>query len=168
MSTKHDALLEEYALLPERLEAALAGLSEYDLDRRTDGWSIRQYVHHTVEGEMMWQMFLRAIVGTDGIEFPIRWYFALTQDEWAECWASDKRAIEPTLALFRGSTRSLAELLRHINPIAWEHSGHITFPGSDREKTYSVQDIVMMHIRHMDQHLQDIRDILEKTASEGN
>ncbi len=168
MSTKHQALLKKYAQLPDRLEAALAGLSELDLDRRTDGWSIRQYVHHTVEGELMWQMFLRAIVGTDGIEFPIQWYFALTQDQWADCWATDKRAVEPTLALFQGSTRSLAELLRKIDPDAWEHAGRVTFPGSDQERTYSVRDIVLMHIHHMDQHLQDIRDILEKSAGERN
>ena len=107
MSTSHEVLLKKYLQLPERLEAAIAGLDESDLDLRGEGWSIRQYVHHTVEGELMWQLFLRAIVGTDGIEIPIQWYFAISQDEWAECWASDKRAIEPTLALFRGSTVNL-------------------------------------------------------------
>jgi hypothetical protein len=77
-------------------------LSESELDlTKGEGWSIRQYVHHAVEGELMWQIFLRAIVGRDGIEFPISWCFGLPQEEWAQRWAYDKRTVEPTLALFR-------------------------------------------------------------------
>ena len=161
MSDKHEALLKRYLQLPDRLEAAIAGLNESDLDLRGEGWSIRQYVHHTVEGELMWQLFLRAILGTDGIEFPIQWYFALTQEEWAEHWAADKRAIEPTLALFHASTRSLAELLRHIESDAWKHYGRVTWPGDKAETRLTVRDIVLIHIGHMDQHEADIQAIRE-------
>jgi hypothetical protein len=164
MKNPHDTLLKKYLELPQKLEAAVAGLSNEDLDLRLEGWSIRQYVHHVVEGELLWQINLRAIIGTDGIEFPMRWYFALSQDEWADKWAADKRLVEPTLALFRGSTRSLVELLQHIQPEEWRHFGRVTFPGSDSERRYTVRDIVLMHIRHMDQHLQDIRDILASLA----
>jgi len=161
MSAAHAALLKKYLQLPDRLEAAVAGLSESDLDLRGEGWSIRQYVHHTVEGESMWQLYLRAIIGTDGIEFPIQWYFAISQDEWAQRWASDKRAIQPTLALFRASTRSLVELLRCVDPAAWKHYGCVTWPGAKEAKRYSVQEIVLMHLGHMDQHEADIRAIRE-------
>jgi hypothetical protein len=161
MSDKHNLLLKKYLQLPDRLEAAVAGLSESDLDLRGEGWSIRQYVHHTVEGELMWQLFLRAILGTNGIEFPIQWYFAISQDEWAEHWASDKRAVEPTLALFRASTRSLAELLRSVDPDAWKHFGCVTWPGAKEATRLTVRDIVLIHIGHMDQHEADIRAILQ-------
>jgi len=161
MSENHDALLKKYLQLPDRLEAAVAGLSESDLDLRGEGWSIRQYVHHTVEGELMWQLYLRAILGTNGIEFPIQWYFAISQDEWAQHWASDKRAIEPTLALFRASTRSLAELLRCVDPEAWKHYGYVTWPGAKEVTRLTVRDIVLIHIGHMDQHTEDIRSIRE-------
>jgi len=157
----HEALLKRYLQLPDRLEAAIAGLSEADLDRKGVGWSIRQYVHHTVEGEVMWQLFLRAIVGTDGIEFPIQWYFGLSQDEWAERWASGRRAVEPALALFRASTRSLVELLRNVPPEVWEHYGRVTWPGAKKESCFTVRDIVLMHIGHMDQHTVDIQAILK-------
>ncbi len=63
MSGTHDVLLKKYLQLPDRLEAAIAGLSESDLDLRGEGWSIREYVHHTVEGELLWQVNLRAIRG---------------------------------------------------------------------------------------------------------
>lgn len=127
MTDSHEALLKRYLQLPERLEVAIAGLSNSELDlTKGEGWSIRQYVHHTVEGKLMWQIFLRAIAGRDGIEFPIAWYFDLTQEEWAQRWAYDKHTIELTLVLFRSSTRALVEMLRKIPPEAWEHNGRVT------------------------------------------
>ena len=157
MSGSHEVLLKQYLRLPERLEAAIAGLSESNLDLRGEGWSIRQYVHHTVEGELMWQLYLRAIVGTNGIEFPIQWYFSLSQEQWAQHWASDKRLIEPTLALFRASTRSLAELLSCVEPEVWMHFGLVTWPGASQATRLTVREILLIHIGHMDQHTEDIR-----------
>jgi hypothetical protein len=159
MSGSHNVLLKKYLGLPDRLETAIAGLCESDLDLRDTGWSIREYIHHTVEGELLWQVNLRAILGTDGIEFPFKWYFLLSQDEWAQKWVSCKRAIEPTLALFRASTRSLAELLRCVDAQAWKHYGTVTFPGADRPRRFTVRDILLIHIGHMDQHEADIRAI---------
>jgi uncharacterized damage-inducible protein DinB len=161
MTASHDSLLKRYPKLPERLEAAIAGLDETQLDLRlgTGGWSIRETVHHTVEGELMWQVFLRAILGTDGIEFPIQWYFTISQDEWAKRWAYGKRAVEPTLELLRGSTASLVELLRNVPAEAWEHHGRVIWPGHNQETRLTVRDIVLMHIRHMDQHIADIQAI---------
>jgi hypothetical protein len=162
MSTSHDSLLIKYLALPERLEAAVAGLSEADLDLRGEGWSIREYVHHTVEGELLWQVNLRAITGVDGIEFPFQWYFTLSQDEWARRWASNERPIGPTLTLFRGSTGSLVELLRYTSPQVWQHFGRVTWPGAKTETRITVREIVLMHLGHMDQHEADIRAIRER------
>jgi|WetSurMetagenome_2_1015567.scaffolds.fasta_scaffold12707_2 hypothetical protein len=160
MSGKHDVLLKKYLQLPDRLEAAIAGLSESDLDLRGEGWSIREYVHHTVEGELLWEINLRAAAGYDGIAFPMTWYFVQNQDTWAERWGYDRRPVEPALALFRGATRNLVDFL-HCLPEAWERSGRITWRGEEKETVYSVRDIVLMHIGHMDQHEADIRAIRE-------
>jgi len=155
-----DPLLERTSKLPEQLEKTIAGLDEAQLNLTLGtGWSIREYVHHTVEGELMWQMFLRAILGTNGIEFPIRWYFNLSQDEWAKRWVYVKRDVRPTLALFHGSIASLVELLRNIPAEAWEHSGWVTWPGDNKETCLTVQDILLMHLGHMDQHTADIQAI---------
>jgi hypothetical protein len=160
MNASNDSLLERTLKLPDRLEAAIAGLDEAQLDLTLGtGWSIREYVHHTVEGELMWSIFLRAILGTDGIEFPIQWYFAISQDEWTERWACGKRAVGPSLALFRGSTASLAELLGKLPPEAWEHTGRVTWPGADKETRLTVRDIILMHLGHMDTHSADIQAI---------
>ena len=160
MSKNHDVLLKKYLQLPDQLEAAVAGLDEAGLDLKTDGWSIRQYVHHTVEGELIWQINLRAAAGSDGIAFPMDWYFTQAQDVWAERWGYDRRPVAPALALFRASTRSLVEFLRLL-PEVWERSGRVTWPGEQQESRLSVRDIVLMHIGHMDQHAADIQRIRE-------
>jgi hypothetical protein len=160
MTDTNVSLLKRYLKLPDRLEAAIAGLDEAQLDLTMGtGWSIREYVHHTVEGELMWQNYLRAIVGTNGLQIPIPWYFDHSQDEWAELWASGKRAIGPSLLLFRGSTASLVELLSHMPAETWKHYGCVTWPGDDKESRYLVRDIVLMHLGHMDQHTADIQAI---------
>jgi hypothetical protein len=154
------ALLERYKQLPDRLETAISGLSESQLDLTLDtGWSIREYVHHTVEGELIWQINLRAILGRDGIDFPFGWYFGLKQDEWADCWSYAKRDTGPALTLFCGSTSSLVHVLRNVPPEVWDHFGRVIWPGQEKENRFSVRDIVLMHLRHMDQHTADIQAI---------
>jgi hypothetical protein len=160
LSGKHEVLLNKYLQLPDRLEAAIAGLDEAGLDLKGEGWSIRQYVHHTVEGELLWEINLRAAAGCDGIAFPMNWYLVQKQDTWAERWGYDRRPVQAALALFRGSTSNLVDFLGCL-PEAWEHSGRITWREGEKESTYSVRDIVLMHIRHMDQHTEDIRVIRE-------
>jgi hypothetical protein len=160
MTESHASLLKRYLELPDRLESAIAGLNEDQLDLTLGtGWSIREYVHHTVEGEQMWQIFLRGMLGKDGMEIPIQWYFDLPQTEWVKRWASGKRSVVPSLSLFRGSTASLVELLRNIPPEAWEHTGSVTWPGDSQETRLTVRDIVLMHLGHMDHHTGDIQAI---------
>ncbi len=163
MSDSNDSLLKRYQKLPDRLEAAIAGLDEAQLDLSMGtGWSIREYVHHTVEGEQMWQIFLKAIIGRDGIEIPIQWYLALSQDDWAKRWAWGKRAVGPSLSLYRGSTASLVELLRNIPHEGWEHYGWVTWPEDVKETQVTVRDIVLMHLGHVDHHAGDIHAIRTK------
>lgn len=160
MTDSHAALIEKTLLLPDLLESSVAGLDDASLDLGlSTGWTIREYVHHTVEGGLMWQMFLRAITGTSGIEFPIQWYFALSQEEWGKYWAFDKRAISPTLALWRGSIASLVELLRSLPADKWDHYGRVTWPGNDTESCFTVAEIIQMQLRHTDQHCADIQSI---------
>ena len=50
-----EAILTAFAAGPEDLDRALAGLSESDLDlaRGPEKWTIRQIVHHIVDGDHM-------------------------------------------------------------------------------------------------------------------
>jgi len=159
MSKSYEELLDVYCQLPERLDAVIAGLDESDLDLSLEsGWSIRQYVCHLVEGEQLWQINLRMVLGLNGAEFPFCWYPQRSQDEWAELWVYGKRSLKVLLEQYRADTQYLVDILKNL-PDVWEHYGRITWPGHEQESCYSVHDIVEMHIRHLDGHAEDIRAI---------
>jgi len=159
MNKSHDELLAEYCQLPERLEEVIAGLEESDLDlRKGDEWSIREYICHLVEGEQLWQLNLRMIIGLNGLNVPFDWYFKHSQDEWSAYWAYGKRCTQVLLNQYRADTQYLVDILKNL-PDAWENCGCITFPGHDSESQFTVREIVEMNIRHLDGHAEDIRAI---------
>jgi hypothetical protein len=159
MSKSTDELLFEYGQLPERLEAVIAGLEESDLDLCLEsGWSIRQYICHLVEGEQLWQINLRVVLGLNGAKFPFTWYPEHSQDEWVELWVYGKRSLEVMLDQYRADTHYLVDILKNL-PDVWEHYGRVTWPGDEVESHYSVRDIVEMHLSHLDEHAEDIRAI---------
>lgn len=47
--------IDEWAQIPADIRKSLSGSSETDLDRRggSEGWSIREYVHHLVEANLV-------------------------------------------------------------------------------------------------------------------
>ena len=160
MKEPYESLLEKYRQLPDRLEAVIAGLDGTDLDlRKGDEWSIRQYICHLVEGEQLWQINLRMILGLNGAEFPFTWYPQHSQMEWAELWAYDKRCTQVLLDQYRADTQYLVDILKNLPEAVWNHYGRITWPGYDEESCYSVRDIVEMHLGHLDGHAEDIRAI---------
>jgi hypothetical protein len=159
MNTSEIELLDAYLELPDRLEAVIAGLEENQLDLRLEsGWSIREYICHLVEGEQLWQINLRVIIGLNGEEFPFAWYPQRSQDEWAQVWAYGKRSLKVLLDQYRADTQYLVDILKNLSHV-WEHDGWITWPGYERESRYTVRDIVEMHIQHLEEHARDIHAI---------
>jgi len=156
MNESNNELLDEYLKLPERLEAVIAGLEENDLDLSLEsGWSIREYICHLVEGEQLWQINLRIIIGLNGEKFPFDWYPKLGSQE---RWAYRKRSLKVMLEQYYADTQYLVDLLKNL-PDVWDHYGRITWPGDKEESRYSVRDIVEMHISHLEGHAKDIRAI---------
>ena len=159
MEKTSEALLEKYLRLPDDLEAVIAGLEESDLDLRKDGeWSIREYICHLVEGEQLWQLNLRMLIGLNRLNIPFDWYFRHSQDEWSMYWAYGKRCTQVLLDQYRADTQYLVDLLKNL-PDVWENCGCFTFPGNESESQFTVREIVEMNIRHLDGHAEDIRAI---------
>ena len=160
MNKSHEELLREYRKLPERLDEVIADLKEADLDlRKGDEWSIREYICHLVEGEQLWQINLRVILGLYGAKFPFDWYPGHLQDEWAEFWAYDKRSLQVLLNQYRADTQYLVDILKNLPDAVWKHYGRVTWPGYFEESRYTVRDIVEMHLSHLDGHAEDIHAI---------
>jgi hypothetical protein len=159
----HDpnAILALYEDGPEQVQAALAGLSQAELDAAPDAenWSIRQIVHHVVDGDDIWKTFVKIALGNSEATFELQWYWDIPQTAWAESWAYADRGIEPSLALLRANRRHVAQLLRVI-PDAWERSLTIKWPGGDLQQV-TVGWVIEMQSRHVMGHVEDIQRIRE-------
>ncbi len=153
------AILERYAQGPQRLEAVLAGLNEAQLDLAPDdsSWSIRQYVHHIVDGDDIWKTCIKGALGGGG-DFALQWYWQQPQDLWAAQWQYAHRPLDASLALFRANRRHIVELLEHV-PDPWERSMHIRWPGGE-EMDLTVGYVVEMQGGHVLGHIDDILRIL--------
>jgi uncharacterized damage-inducible protein DinB len=151
-------ILERYAGGPALLEAAIAGLSDAELDRALEpgSWSIRQLVHHVVDGDDIWKTCLKAALGNSGARYSQGWY--ATDNHWAATLDYAARPVEPALALLRANRAYVVELLRHL-PDGW--SRHVVFRWDDdaEPRTVTPREIVAMQARHVDAHLADIRAI---------
>jgi len=152
-----DTVLARYADGPAQLEAAIAGLTETDLDmaQTADTWTIRQIVHHVVDGDDIWKICIKAALGSSSGTFSLQWYWDKPQDEWVESWDYAGRSIEPSLALFHTNHRHIVQLLNQI-PDAWERSMFIRWPDGQKVQI-TVGYIVEMQADHVMGHINDIR-----------
>ncbi|NIU08891.1 MAG: hypothetical protein GWN67_09065, partial [Phycisphaerae bacterium] len=84
-----DSVIARYMEGPELLKHTLADLDEADFDTApTEGsWTIRQIVHHIVDGDNLWKTCIKQALGNEQAESSLDWYRALTQDTWADLWA---------------------------------------------------------------------------------
>lgn len=105
--------LAMYARGGEEIEAALAGLTEADLDltRGPHEWSIRQIVHHLAETDSLFLMTFESALVQPGCIYIRNPY---DQPHWAEALAYRERAIEPSLALIKAMRRHLVQLFQHV------------------------------------------------------
>ena len=152
-----EVIIARYADGPDQVEAAIAGLSEGELDiaESDDTWTIRQIVHHIVDGDDVWKVFIKRAIGNPGGKFDLQWYWAMPQDEWVKSWAYASREIEPSLALFHASRGHIVQLLESM-PAAWERSLVVRWPNGEEQKV-SVAWVVEMQAQHVPGHLDDIR-----------
>ena len=139
----------------DALNAALNGLSDADLDlARAEGkWSIRQIAHHIVDGDDIWSMVVKAMIGNPGCTFVLDWY---DQDPWVQEMNYRKRPVDVTLALFRARRYQIAEILHHV-PDVWERSARIVMRQIPAGLQWTVAFTVLVQACHTLWHIEQIR-----------
>jgi len=147
------AHIDTLRLLPERLRAAVKGLSDAQLDTpyRPGGWTVRQLVHHLPDSHM---------------NSYIRFRLALTEDEptikaydearWAELADAKTSPIEPSLALLENLHKRWVMLLRSLTPSDWER----TFRHPELGPIRLDQNLALYgwHGRHHVAHITSLRE----------
>ena len=157
--TDTQTILNQYADGPSLLDSALSGLTETDLDLfpGADSWSIRQIVHHLVDGDDIWKTCIKIALGNGDALFSLQWYVVKSQMEWSESWAYSRRGLDSSLALYRANRAHILDLIEHI-PGALEKSVRFDRPGKE-ELRITVFDVVELHVQHLAEHIENIKSI---------
>lgn len=159
VQTDTQPILTQYANGPSLLNSTLTGLSYTDLDLSpgADSWSIRQIVHHIVDGDDIWKTCIKIALGNSDALFSLEWYTVKSQVEWSESWAYSRRSLASCLALYRANRAHIVDLLKHI-PGALEKSVLLERKGKEAIRV-TVFDVVELHVRHLEEHIASIKSI---------
>lgn len=157
-------ILELFKRGPAILENALAGLSDIELDYAPSNgsWSIRQIVHHLVDGDDLWKTCIKIALGNEQAEFTLKWYLALPQTEWAKLWAYDKRSIDVSLTLFKANRDHIIQLLEYA-PDGWNNSARFQEPDGKIE-VVPVGYVIQMQADHVVHHVKRISAIRQEIS----
>lgn len=145
--------LKTIAALPRNLTAAVAGLSDEQLDTlyRDGGWSLRQTVHHLADSH---------------INSLCRFKLALTEDEppritpyaedrWAEL-ADSKMPVESSLAILEGVHRRWVALLESMSEDDFQRE--FVHPETGKWKLEGVLGLYAWHSLHHTAHITTTRE----------
>jgi hypothetical protein len=138
---------------PARLRAAVAGLSDQQLDTpyRPEGWTVRQVVHHLPDSHM---------------NAYVRYRLALTEDEptikpyneaqWAELIDAKTAPVEPSLTLLESLHTRWVTLLKSLQPADWARTfRHPELGVVSLEKNLALYS---WHGRHHVAHITSLRE----------
>jgi hypothetical protein len=158
LSDSDRELVERYTRGVALVDAALAGATPEDLDRRHGSdWSARMVVHHLADSETNSYLRLRRLL-VEPAPTLIQGY-----DEAA--WAADPvlgyetLPIEQSLAVFRAVRAATSVLLLRITPSDMEREGTHTESGS-----YSLRLWLTLYAEHAEQHASQIVRAREITS----
>ena len=141
-------LLDQYRAGYGQVEAALADISEAELDHPAadGGWTAREVAHHLADSEATAYVRLRRLIAED--EPFIQGY---DEPEYARRLHYD-RPIASSLAVLRGVREASLSLLESLTPAEWERTGTHSESG-----TYSVDRWLEIYANHSHDHANQIR-----------
>jgi len=157
-----DGAISRFREGPLLLADAVMDLRDADLDAKPSGggWSIRQIVHHVVDGDDIWKTCIKMAIGNEQAEFAMAWYWSLTQDTWADRWAYSQRSIGPSLSLLKATREHILQLLGSV-PESWNRAVVVRTSRGEIERV-PVGYVVQMQADHVFHHLERIRAILQE------
>jgi len=140
--------------LPPKLEEAIKGLSDTQLDTPTgEGkWTIRQIAHHIADANINAYTRMKLIVTE---EKPILKPY--NQDQWAELADCKTGQLDSTIALINGLHERWLIFLHSLPEASWMREGIHLENGK-----VTLDDVLKIYSRHGETHLQQIISFREK------
>ena len=153
--------LSEWLQVSRSIEIALEGLTEDDLNFRggSNGWSIRENVHHVVESNLVACTIVIAAVGKGGITYDCSW---MNPDRaWMERMGYTHAAVAPAIDALSGLCRYVAALLSAAPDALRREVKFLGTPGTE-PYLMTVEQMIRLEVEHARHHLQEIDDTLKQ------
>ena len=145
-------LLAQLAAAPANLRAAVAGLSDSQLDTtyRPGGWTVRQVVHHLADAQANW--YIRAKLAVTE-ELPVTKPYA--EQLWAELVDARSAPVELSLQMFEGVTSRWCLFFQSLAPADWSRA--YTNPEWGKLTVEDTLRGMAWHSRHHTAHITELR-----------
>ncbi|HEX5824586.1 MAG TPA: DinB family protein [Candidatus Limnocylindrales bacterium] len=146
--TERTRLLDRYATGSAAVEAALAGITDEELDRAPDDpeeWTAREVAHHLADSESMAYIRLRRLIAEDFPSIP-----GYDEPEWARRLHYD-RPIALAVGVVVAVRAASLELLLHLTPDEWSRRGIHGESGA-----YGVEEWLQIYADHPHDHAAQI------------
>jgi hypothetical protein len=139
------------------IRRSISGLSARQLGWRggSTGWSIREYVHHLVEANLVASTIVLAALGSSGCQFD--WSWMMPDARWMRGLRYDRSPVEPALALLESLGAHVGRLVRTL-PGAWNRHVRLVGTPGGRRRRRSVGQLLGDECTHARQHLRDIAE----------
>jgi hypothetical protein len=147
--TERNSLIERFRTGMADVEAALAGITDDELDRQpaaADDWTARQIAHHLADSEAMAYIRLRRLIAEDD---PL--IVGYDEPEWARRLHYD-RPIETSVAVLAAVRAASLQLLERLTDEEWARHGTHSDSGS-----YAVETWLAIYAGHAHDHADQIR-----------
>ena len=146
------ASIETLRLLPERLTAAVKGLSDAQLDTsyREGGWTVRQLVHHFADSHANSYIRFKLALTEDSPTIK-----AYDEDAWARL-PDSRMPIEPSLEFLTGVHARLVTLLESLSEEQFQRA--FTHPRHGRLTVATNLAIYDWHSLHHVAHITRLRE----------
>ena len=152
LSEMRVAHLETLRMLPERLRAAVGGLSDPQLDTpyRPEGWTLRQVVHHVADSHANCYIRFKLALTED-------WPTIKPYDEvaWANLSDSRRLPVEVSLAMLEALHGRWVGLLEAMSEEDF-HKGYV-HPEQGRQNLAKALALYDWHSRHHTSHITSLR-----------
>lgn len=151
---EREEAIQNIAQLPKQLRAAVAGLSESQLDTpyRDGGWTVRQTIHHVADSHMQATARVRLALTED--------WPAITpykENVWAELEDARTLPVDVSLQLVDSLHTRWVKLLRSLDESGWSKRGY-KHPESGNQTIEQVAALYAWHGRHHTAHITSLRE----------
>jgi hypothetical protein len=154
-------LLSDWLQVPRAIEVVIEGFTEDDLNLRggSDGWSIRETVHHLVESNLVACGIAIVAVGKSGCTHDCSWMNS--DGSWME--RMGRVPVAPAIDALSGLCRYVTSLLRAAPDALRSEVKLLGAPGAE-PYAMSVEQMLQQEVEHVRKHLRDVNDTLKQRS----